>query len=156
LNHRELLEKVNEIKKKNHPSDRLVNEVMTAIKDAHEAYYWVGVYLLKGEMLHLGPFAGPPTDHVKIPVGRGVCGTAVATGEDQNIADVTQLDNYLACNIYTKAELVSLIHDADGKIVGQIDIDATVADVFKEEDVKLMTEIGKLISDATVELAKQV
>lgn len=152
MDHKHLVEKIKEIANQDSSADRIVAEAMTAILDAHKAYYWVGVYLLKGDFLHLGPFAGPPTDHVKIPVGRGVCGTAVAEGKDQNVADVSALENYLSCNIYTKSELVSLVHNDAGKIIGQIDIDATEIDAFDAEDEKCMTEIGRIISHAMGQL----
>src|SRR5690242_2602528 len=54
-------------------------------------FNWVGIYVLKGKYLELGPYVGAATDHTRIPVGKGVCGTAVATGEDQNVPDVSQV-----------------------------------------------------------------
>jgi GAF domain-containing protein len=93
-------------------------------------FNWVGIYVLKGKFLELGPFIGAETDHSRIPVGRGVCGTAVAENRDQNIPDVSAATNYLACSIATKSELVVLIRDAAGKILGQIDIDSHVPNAF--------------------------
>ena len=65
--------------------------------------------MLHGEELVLEAFAGRETDHTRIPVGQGVCGTAVATGEDQNVPDVRAVANYIACNTWTRSELVVLI-----------------------------------------------
>src|SRR3989338_10223786 len=70
-------------------------------------FNWAGIYLLKGkaggkQFLALGPYLGAPTDHKHIPIGVGVCGTAVAQNKDMNIADVTQIENYLACSIETR------------------------------------------------------
>lgn len=87
-------------------------------------FQWVGIYLLKGKTLVLGPYLGAETDHTRIPVGTGVCGTAVAEGRDQNVPDVRELSNYLSCSLETRSELVCLIRDPRGKIVGQIDIDS--------------------------------
>ncbi len=110
-------------------------------------FNWVGIYLLKGKMLELGPFLGAETDHTRIPVGRGVCGTAVATGQDQNVPDVRKLDNYLSCSLETRSELVVLIRDGKGKIRGQIDIDSHTTDAFgsNEENAvrKIADELGE-------------
>src|SRR5678815_3414863 len=78
------------------------------IRAAGPPYTSVYVYMLYGQELVLEAFAGRPTDHTRIPVGSGVCGTAVATGEDQNVGDVRAIGNYIACNIWTRSELVVL------------------------------------------------
>jgi len=65
-------------------------------------YTSVYAYMLHGDELVLEAFSGRETEHTRIPVGHGVCGTAVATGEDQNVADVGVVGNYLACNLETK------------------------------------------------------
>ena len=66
------------------------------------AFNWVGVYLLRGDSLELGPYIGAATEHTHIKVGVGVCGTAVARNADMNVPDVATLDNYLACSIDTR------------------------------------------------------
>ena len=80
-------------------------------------------------MLWLHNYIGEGTDHAKIKVGEGVCGTAVAEKKDQNVPDVTKVENYLACSPRTKSELVVLIRAGDD-IFGQIDIDAKEKDAF--------------------------
>jgi GAF domain-containing protein len=111
-------------------------------------YHWVGIYVLKGKSLVLGPFIGSETEHQKIPVGTGVCGTAVAENRDMNVPDVTAVDNYLACNVETRSELVVLIRDSKGKVLGQIDIDSHLAGAFgadEEAQVKQVAqELGEL------------
>ncbi|MCC7442873.1 MAG: GAF domain-containing protein [Bdellovibrionales bacterium] len=87
-------------------------------------YNWVGIYELKGKTLVLGPFLGAETEHRRIPVGKGVCGTAVAENRDLNVPDVAAQRNYLACSADTRSELVVLIRGRGGKILGQIDIDS--------------------------------
>jgi L-methionine (R)-S-oxide reductase len=81
----------------------------------------------------LEAFAGRETDHVRIPVGQGVCGTAVATGEDQNVPDVRAISNYIACNAWTRSELVVLIRRGV-TILGQIDVDSDESDPFAPEE----------------------
>lgn len=93
-------------------------------------FHWVGIYVLRGDVLTLGPFVGDPTPHTRIPVGIGICGTAVARGADLNVPDVSQVSNYLACSTATRSELVVLVRGADGLVLGQIDIDSHVRGAF--------------------------
>jgi len=103
------------------------------IQAAGSPYTSVYLYMLHGEELVLEAFSGRVTDHTRIPVGKGVCGTAVATGADQNVGDVRAIGNYLACNLETRSELVVLIRRG-AKILGQIDIDSDVANPFTPEE----------------------
>lgn len=105
-------------------------------------YTSVYAYMVHGNELVLEAFAGRETEHVRIAVGVGVCGTAVADRRDQNVPDVGAVDNYLACNLYTKSELVVLIRRGD-TILGQIDIDSDVPNGFGERehaDVKAVAD----------------
>ena len=105
-------------------------------------YTSVYAYMLHGGELVLEAHAGRDTEHTRIPVGAGVCGTAVATGTDQNVPDVGAVGNYLACNLDTKAELVVLIRRGE-TILGQLDIDSDVPGGFGEQeyaDVKAVTD----------------
>ncbi len=105
-------------------------------------YTSVYAYMMHGEELVLEAHAGRDTDHVRIKVGVGVCGTAAAEQRDQNVPDVAAIDNYLACNIYTKSELVVLIRRGD-HILGQIDVDSDVPNGFGERehaDVKAIAD----------------
>ena len=85
----------------------------------------VYAYMLHGQELVLEAYVGRDTEHTRIPVGQGVCGTAVSTGTDQNVPDVSVIGNYLACNLDTKSELVVLIRRGS-TILGQLDIDSDV------------------------------
>ncbi len=105
-------------------------------------YTSVYAYMLHDGELVLEAHAGRDTEHVRIPVGAGVCGTAVTEKADQNVPDVTAVGNYLACNAFTKSELVVLIRRGD-HILGQIDIDSDVRDGFGERehaDVKTVAD----------------
>jgi GAF domain-containing protein len=96
-------------------------------------YTSVYAYMLHGQELVLEAYTGRETDHTHIPVGKGVCGTAVSTGEDQNVPDVTAIGNYLACNLDTKSELVVLIRRGT-TILGQIDVDSDVPAGFGDKE----------------------
>src|SRR5436190_22113478 len=95
--------------------------------------------------LILEAHAGRDTEHRRIPVGTGVCGTAVATGQDQNVPDVGAIGNYLACNLFTKSELVVLIRRGD-QILGQIDIDSDVPNGFGEREHAEVKEVADALA----------
>ncbi|HEY7482620.1 MAG TPA: GAF domain-containing protein [Gemmatimonadales bacterium] len=103
------------------------------IRAAGPPYTSVYLYMLQGPELVLEAFAGRDTEHTRIPVGKGVCGTAVATGQDQNVPDVRAVENYLACNTWTRSELVVLIRRGE-RILGQIDVDSDQPDPFTVEE----------------------
>lgn len=108
-------------------------------------YTSVYAYMLHGEELVLEAHAGRDTDHTRIPVGTGVCGTAVATKQDQNVPDVSAIGNYLACNLFTKSELVVLIRRGD-HILGQIDIDSDVPNGFGEQEHAEVKEVADALA----------
>jgi GAF domain-containing protein len=110
-------------------------------------FNWVGIYLLKGDTLELGPFIGAPTDHTHIKVGVGVCGTAVARNEDLNVPDVHAIDNYLACSLETASELVVLIRDREGRTVGQIDIDSHTRGAFGPAEEAAVKQVARELGE---------
>lgn len=113
------------------------------IQGSGPPYTSVYMYMLKGEELELEAFAGRPTDHTRIPVGMGICGTAVAESRDLNIPDVRAVTNYISCSIHTRSELVVLIRRGP-LILGQIDVDSDAINPFTQAEE---TEIRK-IADA--------
>ena len=104
------------------------------------------IYRLEGDTLVLDAFTGEATDHTRIPVGRGVCGTAVAENANQLIEDVSKLENYLCCSLKTKSEIVVLIR-RDGEILGQIDIDGHEIGVFDKSDEAFLVELAAILAD---------
>ncbi|MBX3097817.1 MAG: GAF domain-containing protein [Fimbriimonadaceae bacterium] len=115
-----------------------------------DGYDWSGIYVLRDDMLHLDMYVGEPTDHREIPVGRGVCGTAVAENSNQVVADVRELSNYLACSVSTRSEIVVLIRDGD-TILGQIDIDSHTPNRFAPEDEQFLIELATLFANRWLE-----
>lgn len=109
--------------------------------DGLDNYNWSGVYVLEGDTLVLDAYVGAETDHTRIPVGTGVCGTAVAEDRNQVIADVRELTNYLACSTQTRSEIVVLIRDGE-RILGQIDIDGHRVGAFGTEDEALLEALA--------------
>jgi L-methionine (R)-S-oxide reductase len=113
--------------------ERLLRTAAEKIRAAGSPYTSVYLYMLHDKELVLEAFAGRETEHTRIPVGVGVCGTAVASGKDQNVPDVTAVENYLACNAWTRSELVVLIRRGE-LILGQIDIDSDLPNPFTPEE----------------------
>ena len=120
-------------------------EAMRLLSDL-DGYDWCGVYRLEGATLVLDEYLGKPTEHTHIPVGAGVCGTAVALNKNQTVPDVRKLENYLACSLETRSEIVVLIH-RDGVILGQIDIDGHTVGTFDRGDEKFLEQVAELIAD---------
>ena len=127
------------------PRQRLLQLACERIRAAGAPYTSVYAYMLHGEELVLEAYAGRETPHTRIAVGLGVCGTAVATGEDQNVPDVGAVGNYLACNLDTKSELVVLIRRGP-TILGQIDIDSDVPAGFTEAHHRAVKEVADALA----------
>ncbi|MCG9749041.1 GAF domain-containing protein [Vibrio brasiliensis] len=117
-----------------------------------ERLNWVGFYLMKEGELVLGPFQGKPAC-VRIPVGRGVCGTAVATNTVQRIHDVHQFEGHIACDAASNSEIV-IPFSINGEIFGVLDIDSPEVGRFNEIDQQgltfLMREVQKLLNSHAI------
>lgn len=106
-------------------------------------YSWVGIYWVEGDDLVLGPWVGPEaTEHVRLPIGAGVCGAAAASGRTEVVPDVSQDPRYIACFPSTRSEIVVPIKRHGGKVVGEIDIDSDQLAAFGPDDVALLEAIA--------------
>ena len=104
-------------------------------------YTWVGIYLLDGNELVLGPFVGKPSPHTRIPLGRGICGAAAAEKATIIVDDVNADPRYLACSIETKSEIVVPIM-LDDEVLGEIDIDSDRPAAFTADDQALLEAVA--------------
>jgi GAF domain-containing protein len=141
----EIISRVKQIVDSDVSRDEALREAVRILKTDCAHYNWVGIYLLDGQTLVLHNYIGKPTEHTHIPVGQGVCGTAVAERTNQIIDDVTAIDNYLACSLETRAEIVVLIR-RDDDIFGQIDIDSDTASAFTSQDEALLEAVADLLA----------
>jgi GAF domain-containing protein len=115
-------------------SSDILKEIVDFLHDNFEHYSWVGIYIVDGNDLILGPWKGPhATEHTRIPIGQGICGAAAASGKTELISDVNEDSRYLSCFVSTKSEIVVPIKK-DDKIVGEIDIDSDRINAFTLED----------------------
>ena len=111
-------------------------------------YNWTGLYWmndLKGQ-LELGAYVGEATDHTSIPYGKGICGQVAISGATFEVPDVHAQDNYLACSLATKSEIVVPIY-LEEKLIGQIDIDSHELDPFTAEDHALLEWVAEFIAE---------
>jgi putative methionine-R-sulfoxide reductase with GAF domain len=141
----EIVSRVEQIIHSDVSRDEALGEAVRLLKAERLHYNWVGIYLLEGDMLVLHNYVGKPTEHTHIPMGRGVCGTAVAERANQIVEDVTAIGNYLACSLETRAEIVVLIRRGD-EIFGQIDIDSDTPGAFAAEDEALLDRVADALA----------
>ena len=112
-----------------------------------DKYSWVGIYLVEGKYLVLGPWNGEQaTEHTKIPIGKGVCGSAAQSGKTEVVADVSKDGRYLACFVSTRSEIVVPIKK-NGVVVGEIDVDSDVSDAFDKSDVVFLEKIADMLGE---------
>jgi L-methionine (R)-S-oxide reductase len=125
--------------------EALLRSAAEKIHAAGPPYTSVYLYMLQGDELVLEAYAGRQTDHTRIRVGMGVCGTALAMGEDQNVRDVRAVSNYIACNVWTRSELVVLIRRG-ALILGQIDIDSDLPDPFTPGEEAAVKQVADALA----------
>jgi GAF domain-containing protein len=124
----------------------VLQRVVDILHHDFEHYSWVGIYLVEGNELVLGAWQGPQaTEHVRIPVGQGVCGAAAASGETEIVDDVNGDPRYLACFPSTRSEIVVPIAH-EGRIVGEIDIDSDRPTAFDEDDRAFLERVASIIA----------
>lgn len=112
-----------------------------------DTYDWVGFYFKNGDKqeLVLKAFAGEPTDHTIIPFGKGICGQVAESNQNYVVDDVSAQDNYIACSINVKSEVVIPLFK-DGENIGQIDIDSHTPKAFSREDEDFLMWINNEVS----------
>jgi len=135
------------IESKNISVDHRLTEVCELLEKNIPYYDWVGFYFKNGDKneLKLRAFAGEPTDHIIIPFGKGICGQVAVTNKNFVVPDVKAQDNYIACSIYVKAEIVVPLF-VNGENIGQIDIDSHTADPFSKEDELFLEFVNEEIA----------
>jgi L-methionine (R)-S-oxide reductase len=144
--YRDALAAVDGIVNRRPEADEVLRKTVDILHDCFEHYSWVGIYLVEGGDLVLGPWKGPQaTEHVRIPLGHGICGAAAASGRTEVVDDVNADERYLACFPSTRSEIVVPIA-YEGRIVGEIDIDSDRPAAFGPEDRAFLERVAILIS----------
>jgi len=122
-----------------------IERTVARLHEQEPTFDWVGVYLVDGDTLVLGPFSGKPTEHERIPLGGGVCGSVAVKGETEVVPDVRARPGHIACDLNTRSEVVAPIF-RDGQVLGVLDVDSNTLDAFGEREVRLVEEAAQEIA----------
>ena len=125
--------------------DDILQQVCEILERNIPHYDWVGYYyaIPAEHMLELGPFVGAPTDHTRIPYGKGICGQVAESEATFMVPDVQAQDNYLSCSIHVRSEIVVPVMKLD-EFVAQLDIDSHMVNPFTDEDTELLDRVCEL------------
>ena len=128
-------------------TEEKLQEICNLLKNEVHYYDWVGYYFANHstKTLHLGPYAGAMTDHTIIPFGKGICGQVAVSNQNFIVPDVSAQDNYIACSITVKSEIVVPLF-VKGVNIGQIDIDSHFIDPFSEEDERFLEFVNEEVA----------
>jgi len=143
-----ILESVDKLVQGEAPREQKLKEISVLLHNEVDVFDWVGFYLVDPDAdreLVLGPYVGEETDHTRIPFGKGICGQAADTLETYVIQDVSKEENYLACSVDVKAEIVVPLMKGD-RLIGELDIDSHTKDSLTEEHRELLEEICEKVA----------
>ncbi len=128
-------------------SKEAMTKICELLQETVGTYDWVGFYFAVPEKreLHLRSFAGIPTDHTIIPFGKGICGQVAESNANFVVPDVKAQDNYIACSIHVKAEIVIPLFK-DGQNIGQIDIDSNTPNAFSKADEDFLAWVNTQVA----------
>lgn len=132
----------------------LLEETCRILEHSVPWYDWVGVYLIEGDELVLAAWSGPAaTEHVRIPIGQGICGAAAREGQTIIVPDVREDPRYLQCFLSTRSEIVVPIR-RDGTVIGEIDIDSDRLAAFDEDDRVLLEWLAERLAERLPQAGK--
>jgi len=144
LNYRIAEQKIKGIITKN-KSTTILQDVVDVLYESFEKYSWVGIYLVEGDFLVLSAWNGKQaTEHIKIPIGKGVCGSAAQNGKTEVVDEVSKDTRYLSCFLSTRSEIVVPIKKKN-TVIGEIDIDSDVLAAFDKNDAVFLEKIADML-----------
>ncbi|MDO5105113.1 GAF domain-containing protein [Capnocytophaga sp.] len=131
----------------NHSREHKMQAICNLLQNSVLHYNWVGFYFADHatKTLHLGAFAGEPTEHTQIPFGKGICGQVAVSNQNFVVPDVKAQDNYIACSLTVKSEIVVPLF-VNGQNIGQIDIDSHTIDPFTKEDETFLEFVNEQVA----------
>jgi len=141
----EVLRSIRKLTSDSPDAPSLMAEIVALLQRARPHYHWVGIYLLEGDELVLGPFVGKPTPHTRIPLHKGICGAAASSGQTLIVDDVNADPRYLACSLETRSEIVVPIA-REGQVLGEIDIDSDRPAAFTDDDRRLLESVAEILA----------
>ena len=123
----------------------VLSDIVNFLYENFEHYHWIGIYIIRGDTLVLGPWRGTQaTEHTKIPIDKGICGSAAISGKTEIISDVNIDKRYLSCFVSTKSEIVVPIKKGK-EILGEIDIDSNKKNAFSEKDKIFLENLADML-----------
>ena len=139
MNFNELKPIISDLVSNSSSLDTTLKDVCELLKSSITYYDWVGFYFKNGEKeeLKIGPYAGATTDHEIIPFGKGICGQVAVSNKNFVVADVSSQDNYIACSLSVRSEIVIPLF-VNNVNIGQLDIDSNTIDPFTHEDERFL------------------
>ena len=144
--HEDALREIQQALRKDRDATGAMTSAVRILNTIMPDYAWVGIYLLDGNELVLGPYVGKPSPHTHIPLGRGICGAAAAEKVTIIVDDVNSDPRYLACSADTKSEIVVPIMRG-GDVLGEIDVDSDRLAAFGEADKRLLESVATLLAE---------
>ena len=147
MNFNELKPKISDLVSRSSSLDTTLKDVCELLKTSIPYYDWVGFYFKNGEKeeLKIGPYAGATTDHTIIPFGKGICGQVAVSNKNFVVADVSSQDNYIACSLSVKSEIVIPLF-VNNVNIGQLDIDSNTIDPFTHEDERFLEFVCRSVA----------
>jgi len=142
----EIIKQIDELVQSKKEREDVLREAVKVLKENYEHYNWVGIYLLEGDELVLGPYLGKPSPHTRIRLNKGICGAAASQKKTVNIPDVSADPRYLACSLETRSEIVVPIMRGN-QVFGEIDIDSDKLSAFSKEDQLLLEQVCSILSE---------
>ena len=137
----DLLHEIDEILTRNDTPRHRLDRIVEFLHEHIAHYTWVGIYMIEGDDLVIGPFRGRPSPHTRIPLNQGICGAAAMQKQTVIVPDVNADPRFLTCSLETKSEIVVPI--MDGTIcLAEIDIDSDQPDAFGDTDSELLESLA--------------
>jgi putative methionine-R-sulfoxide reductase with GAF domain len=122
-----------------------IDRTVARLHEEEPVFDGVGIYWLEGESLALGPFRGKPTEHERIPLGEGVCGSVAASAKTEVVPDVRARPGHIACDINTRSEAVVPIL-VGSSVLGVLDVDSSLLNAFGEREVGVIEAAARDIA----------
>lgn len=142
----EIIKQIDELVQSKKEREKILEETVKVLKQNYEHYNWVGIYLLEGDELVLGPYLGKPSPHTRIRLNKGICGAAASQRKTVNISDVSADPRYLACSLETRSEIVVPIMRGK-QVFGEVDIDSDKLSAFSRDDQLLLEQVCSILSE---------
>ena len=147
----ELIENVKKALRDKNTEKDILRATVELIDAFSDRFNWTGFYMLHGDMLEVGPYIGPVTEHTQITLNKGICGAAASQKKTIIINDVNADPRFLACSINTRSEIVVPLMDGE-TCLGEIDIDSNPPSAFTGDDETMLKAVAKLVVERLKEI----